>query len=214
MGDAVAVRDRQGGISRPSARGFVPRLRRSRFVARVPPRARRPRRARGTARAAPASHPRSTTSRRTSESLPEVVHVATLLAVRDVRFGAGPRGDEDFQRWLAQLNRELLDQPESTEAMTVANPRRLRALVSQAVWIGVSTTGTPVGRRRALSEPRRRSPVVASRRSSFPRSRSSLAVAHSRCALAKQGAVQPNVALDDRGHRSARARTAFDATWA
>ena len=57
----------------------------------------------------------------TAEWLPEVVHVATLLAVRDVRFAAGPRGDEDFQRWLAQLNRELLDQPENSGAMQVAS---------------------------------------------------------------------------------------------
>ena len=39
--------------------------------------------------------------------LPEVVHVALILAIRDVRF-AGPSGEDAFAAWLHRLNSDLL----------------------------------------------------------------------------------------------------------
>jgi|GEM_PF-1093993 len=145
----------------------------------------------------------------TSEWLPEVVHVAMLLAVRDVRFGAGPRGDEDFQRWLDQLNRELLDQPENTGAMIVASPADYVPRLA-AVWTtfheGTPAVVVPLAPNRAVltvSHPAVLFPAIAleSRRRAFA------------LALAKQGAVQPNVAVQTEV-TGADARTAFDATWA
>lgn len=144
-----------------------------------------------------------------SEWLPEVVHVATLLAVRDVRFSAGSRGDEDFQRWLAQLNRDLLDRPENSGAMRVASPAEYLPRLA-AVW-AMFHVGTPAvvvmhstnrGTLR-LSHPASLFPALAleSRRRAFA------------LALAKQGAAQPSVVVAT-AVSGAEAHTAFDATWA
>ena len=145
----------------------------------------------------------------TSEWLPEVVHVATLLAVRDVRFGAGHRGDEDFQRWLAQLNRDLLDRPENSDAMKVASPTEYLPRLA-AVWT-MFHVGTPAvvvthSTNRAsliLSHPASLFPAIAleSRRRAFA------------LALAKQGAAQPNVVVNT-AVSGPEAKTSFDATWA
>lgn len=145
----------------------------------------------------------------TSEWLPEVVHVATLLAVRDVRFSAGPRGDEDFQRWLAQLNRDLLDRPENSDAMIVASSADYLPRLA-AVWT-MFHVGTPAvvvmhsTNRGTLmvSHPASLFPAIAleSRRRAFA------------LALAKQGAAQPNVVVNTTVSE-AEAQTVFDATWA
>jgi hypothetical protein len=145
----------------------------------------------------------------TSEWLPEVVHVATLLAVRDVRFAGGPRGDEDFQAWLAQLNRDLLDQPENSGAMTVASSVDYIPRLAE-VWtmfhVGTPAVASVHSLHRAtltLTHPTALFPVLAleSRRRAFA------------LALAKQGAAQPSVAAVTEVSGD-EARTMFDATWA
>ncbi len=145
----------------------------------------------------------------TSEWLPEVVHVATLLAVRDVRFGAGPRGDEDFQRWLAQLNRDLLDQPENSGAMLVVSPAEYLPRLA-AVWTmfhvgtpAVVVTHSPNRASLTVSHPASLFPAIAleSRRRAFA------------LALAKQGAAQPNVVVHT-AVSGTDGQTAFEATWA
>lgn len=60
-----------------------------------------------------------------AEWLPEVVHLASLLAVRDARFGDTPRPDEDFLAWLAQLNRDLLGGAAQADVLAVATPAEL-----------------------------------------------------------------------------------------
>jgi hypothetical protein len=145
----------------------------------------------------------------TSEWLPEVVHVATLLAVRDVRFTPGDRGDEEFHGWLAQLNRDLLDQPENSGAMKVASSAEYIPRLA-AVWTMLHS-GTPAvavihsANRAALSvtHPTALFPPLAieSRRRAFA------------LALAKQGAAQPNVVVTSEISGD-EARTVFDATWA
>ena len=145
----------------------------------------------------------------TAEWLPEVVHVATLLAVRDVRYAAGPRGDEDFQRWLAQLNRDLLDRPEHSDAMLVASPAEYLPRLA-AVWTmfhvgtpALVVTHSPNRASLTLSHPAALFPAIAleSRRRAFA------------LALAKQGAAQPNVVVNT-VVSGADANTSFDATWA
>jgi hypothetical protein len=144
----------------------------------------------------------------TAEWLPEVVHVATLLAVRDARFGAGPRGDEEFQAWLSQLNRDLLDQPENSGAMEVTSSVELVPRLA-AVWTTLHVGSPAVVARYSpnhasltLTYPAALFPELAieSRRRAFA------------LALAKQGAVQPMVAALTEV-TGADAQTVFDATW-
>lgn len=144
----------------------------------------------------------------TGEWLPEVVHVATLLAVRDVRFDAGHRGDEEFQAWLAQLNRDLLDQPANSGAMQVSSSTEFVPRLA-AVWttFHVGTPAVVVGHSAT-----RASLTITHQATLFP----ALAIEARRrafaLALAKQGAVQPTVsALTE--VTGAEAQTVFDATW-
>jgi hypothetical protein len=144
-----------------------------------------------------------------SEWLPEVVHVATLLAVRDVRFTPGHRGDEDFQGWLAQLNRDLLDQPENSAAMTVASSVDYIPRLAE-VWTMLHA-GTPAAV--VIHSPNRAALSVVYPTALFP----PLAIESRRrafaLALSKQGAAQPSVvvATEISGDE---ARTVFDASWA
>lgn len=145
----------------------------------------------------------------TSEWLPEVVHMATLLAVRDARFAAGPRGDEDFQRWLAQLNRDLLDQPENSGAMVVTSSAEYIPRLA-AVW-AMFHVGTPAVV--ATHSPNRASITIRHPASLFP----AIALESRRrafaLALAKQGAAQPSVVVHT-AVAGEEAQTDFDATWA
>ncbi len=144
----------------------------------------------------------------TSEWLPEVVHVAVLLAIRDLRFGAGPRGDEDFQRWLAVLNCGLLDQAEQNRATgTTSAADYVPHLAS--LWTSfhggtpaVVTTHSPNHATLTLTHPTPLFPalLIEARRRAF---------AH---ALAKQGAVQPIVSARTT-FAGADAATVFDVTW-
>lgn len=144
-----------------------------------------------------------------SEWLPEVVHVATLLAIRDARFTAGPRGDQDFQGWLTQLNRDLLDQPENHDAMIVGSSAEYVPRLA-AVWrrfhLGTPAMVVTRSAHHAVL-------TVAHPTSLFP----ALAIESRRRAfaltLAKQGAVQPSVVAVTEV-RGREARTVFDATWA
>jgi hypothetical protein len=144
-----------------------------------------------------------------SEWLPEVVHMATLLAVRDARFGAGTAGDEQFQGWLSQLNRDLLDQPENSGAMRVTSASEYLPRLA-AVWamfhIGTPVVVAPRSANRAtltVSHPAVLFPPLAveSRRRAFA------------LALAKQGAAQPNVEVSTL-LSGLDARSVFEASWA
>lgn len=144
-----------------------------------------------------------------SEWLPEVVHMATLLAVRDARFPAGPAGDEQFHGWLSQLNRDLLDQPEYSGAMRVADALEYLPRLA-AVWsmfhAGTPAVVTPHSPNRAslsVSHPAALFPPLAieSRRRAFA------------LALAKQGAAQPSIVVSTELD-GLDARTVFDASWA
>lgn len=77
-----------------------------------------------------------------AEWLPEVVHVATLLAVRDGTFAGYPRADEDFHRWVSQLNRDLLGGAGYFPSLAVSRPQELlRGL--PALW-ETAHIGTPM----------------------------------------------------------------------
>jgi hypothetical protein len=96
-----------------------------------------------------------------SEWLPEVVHVAALLSVRDVRFGRAPGADDEFLDWMAQLNRELLASPDQAGARRAACPADLVPQLP-ALWAtfhqGTTTTTTTTDDSHArvvLAHPRR-----------------------------------------------------------
>lgn len=54
--------------------------------------------------------------------IPEAVHVAIVLALRDARFGPGPAEDEVFLGWLAKVNREILDGPGIAASVAAIGP--------------------------------------------------------------------------------------------
>ena len=58
---------------------------------------------------------------RDAEWVPEVVNVASLLAIRDARFGEGKAEEEAFLSWLGRLNRDLLGGPSPDHAFLVAD---------------------------------------------------------------------------------------------
>lgn len=62
--------------------------------------------------------------------LPEVVHVATSLAIRDVRFHDD---DEGFLAWLEKMNRELLSGDDMARAFHATRPADLVQRVP-ALW--------------------------------------------------------------------------------
>lgn len=144
--------------------------------------------------------------------LPEVVHVATLLAVRDARFAEGTRGDEDFQDWLAQLNAQLLDRPENVVPNAGDAPNELLPQIAQIarVWqtfhLGSPATTvarSPTHHQVTLAHPARLFPPLA-----MESRRRALGVA-----LAKQGAVQPRIVVTTTVTGDT-AETLFDVTWA
>ena len=67
------------------------------------------------------------------EWLPEVVHVAAMIAVRDACFGHGPEADAEFLEWTTQLNRELFSNPRYAAALSCASPRDLVPRLP-AIW--------------------------------------------------------------------------------
>lgn len=56
-----------------------------------------------------------------AEWVPEVVNVASLLAIRDASFGEGEAEEQAFLGWLGQLNRDLLGGLSSDHAFLVAD---------------------------------------------------------------------------------------------
>jgi hypothetical protein len=133
--------------------------------------------------------------------LPEVLHVAALLAVRDVRFGASAHPDDDFLEWLAQLNRELLDQPLQGLAASPAELAPHLVTIWEDFHAGTPAAildSGPTHVAFALSHP-------AALFHPLSRESQRRVVA---LALVKVGAVQPDVAM-----RVEPSRTIFDATW-
>lgn len=140
--------------------------------------------------------------------LPEVVHVGTLLAVRDARFGGRAHADDEFLEWMAQLNRDLLGAPPLAGELSTESPADLVPHLPE-IW-SMFHAGTPMtvlsrsatAATAALAHPRLLLPAL-----SLESHRRTLALS-----LAKAGAVAPAVTMrteiagDD-------ARTIYAATW-
>lgn len=142
------------------------------------------------------------------EWIPEVVHVATLLAVRDARFGAGPAHDEQFLAWMARLNRVLLGGPKLVEAPLPVTPEdRVSGLVDLWEDFHRGTPMTvcnhePTSVQVVLTHPRQLFGLL-----SVESHRRTLALS-----LAKATPVQPHVTVrtEVSGDES---RTVFTASW-
>jgi hypothetical protein len=140
-----------------------------------------------------------------AEWLPEVVHVAALLAIRDAPFG--PRDDDAFLAWMGQLNRELLGGPELGGVIAIVTAAELVPRLP-AMW-ELYHAGTPLmvdehsatHARLVLAHPRRLFPPLSleSHRRTFA------------LLLAKAGA-QPSVTMRT-AVSGEDARTLFEARW-
>jgi len=143
-----------------------------------------------------------------TDFVPEVVHVGTLLAVRDARFGGRAHADDEFLEWMAQLNRELLGALPQAGALSAASPVDLLPHLP-TIWSNFHE-GTPItllarsasAMSVAIAHPRLLYPHLA-----LEWHRRTLALT-----LAKADAVAPAITMrtevdgDD-------ARTIYDATW-
>lgn len=140
--------------------------------------------------------------------IPEVVHVATMLAVRDARFGNGSRADEQFLDWVAQLNRDLLGGSKHVESPIGVTPAVFVSRIP-SLWEAYHA-GTPMSVSKqneaevevALAHPRH---LFA--RLSLESHRRMLALS-----LAKANAVQPQVVLRTEPSGDGE-RTVFTAAW-
>jgi hypothetical protein len=139
---------------------------------------------------------------------PEVLHVASLLAVRDAHFPSGPGGEAKFLAWMEQLNRELMSVPGHAGAFAVTT---IDELVRRfpSIWNDIHQGTTfqvdalePTSAVLTLTFPR---PLLLPL--SLESTRRALAAG-----LAKAGAAQPVVALviEDDGPLS---RARFCGSW-
>jgi hypothetical protein len=143
-----------------------------------------------------------------AEWLPEIVHVATIVAVRDMRFGEGSRGDAAFFEWLAKVNRELFESPPYVAAVSVLEAADLvprLPTIWESLHVGVPVTV-------AMHSPARASAVLAYPRRLF----SSLSLESFRrtiaVLLAKTSAAQVHVDVVRQVTGDA-ARAEFEMTW-
>lgn len=143
------------------------------------------------------------------EWIPEVAHVALLLAVRDTCFAPTPRGEEDCLEWMTQLNRSLFSQPEVAAALNAPLADGV-ARVPQ-IW-AMFHRGTPMTLMRQdsnsaavlLEHPAGLFPPI-----SVETQRRAFALA-----AAKSGAVNPDVRVKtDRVPGARLMRTVVEATW-
>ena len=143
-----------------------------------------------------------------TEWLPEVVHVATLLAIRDARFSDSAHADDDFLAWMAQLNRDLLGGPMLADELGASGPDALVPRLPE-LW-QLFHRGTPSALREhatgrvqlAFTHPRQLFPPLA-----LETHRRTLALS-----LAKAGAVAPHVLLRTEAGGDT-VTTVFEATW-
>jgi hypothetical protein len=140
--------------------------------------------------------------------IPEVVHVAALLAIRDARFGNSDRDDEQFLLWIEQLNRDLLGGSKHIDIPFGVTPDALVARLGD-LW-ETFHRGTPITV--TAQEITRVKIVIAHPRQLFARlsiesHRRTLALS-----LAKAGAVQPQVDVRTEPCGD-KAETVFTASW-
>ncbi len=141
------------------------------------------------------------------EWIPEIIHVALALAIRDAHYSPTERGEADFLAWLAQLNRELFGRPGVKAALEEGSAATAAQLPS--IW-GMFHRGTPMTVRShsevaatiVLAHPAGLFPTILSETQ-----RRALALL-----LAQGGAAQSNVTFT-REVDGSNARTLFEATW-
>ena len=134
--------------------------------------------------------------------MPEVVSVGVFLAVRDARF-PGPTGESDFLEWFEALNHEVLE----TQQQVLRVGDLATALPGlSAVWgrFHRGTTMTVVAQTANTAEVSFAHPPRLFPRAWMEARRRMLA-----SALARAGAVQPEVSATVDGERG----TAFSLTW-
>ncbi len=142
-----------------------------------------------------------------SEWIPEIAHVALLLAIRDASYAPTDRGRDDFLEWMTQLNRELFARPAISATIMVSTANVVAQVpvvwemfhrgtpmvtISQAETAATVALDHPVGLFHALS--------VETQRRAFA------------LALAQGGAVRATVNARTE-ITGTMARTLFEATW-
>jgi len=140
--------------------------------------------------------------------IPEVVHVAIVLGLRDSRFGPGPEEDEAFLVWLAKVNREILDAPGVVASIAAIGPTTVLPYLP-VLWnefhVGCALTIEHAEATRALLVVAH--PTAIFHRINIETHRRTLAVA-----LAKAGAAQ--LEIDARTiANGALARTELECRW-
>jgi len=144
----------------------------------------------------------------TARWIPEVVHVAVVLALRDSRFGPGPEEDEAFLGWLAKVNREILDAPGIAASVAAIGPTAVLPYLP-VLWnefhVGCTLSVEHAEDTRALLVVDH--PTAIFHRLSIETHRRTLAVA-----LAKAGAAQLEIDVRTIAN-GALARTELDCRW-
>jgi hypothetical protein len=140
--------------------------------------------------------------------LPEVLQVASMLAVRDARFGHGPEADSAFLAWTTQLNRDLFAHADYAKILAQTTADELVPRLPQ-VWASFHR-GTPLvvtsqGPNRASCELSH--PTLLFTPLSLESHRRAFAIL-----LAKAGAAQPSI----KAHTQVQgdmSTTVLEATW-